>query len=71
METQRLEQETKLETLNRLAKGESGATLAQFYNVGKSTISDGKKKPRNHFKICVKTTQKMARRRRLLTRFLR
>ncbi|GFX84420.1 jerky-like protein [Trichonephila clavipes] len=32
--------ETKLEILNRLAKGESGASLAQFYNVGKSTISD-------------------------------
>ncbi|PRD35589.1 UNVERIFIED_CONTAM: Jerky-like protein [Trichonephila clavipes] len=35
--------ETKLEILNRLAKGDSGAALAQFYNVGKSTISDIKK----------------------------
>ncbi|GFW53055.1 hypothetical protein TNCV_131201 [Trichonephila clavipes] len=32
--------ETKLEILNRLAKKESGASLAQFYNVGKSTISE-------------------------------
>ncbi|GFW77019.1 jerky-like protein [Trichonephila clavipes] len=36
--------ESKLEILNRLAKGESGASLAQFYNVGKSTISDIKKR---------------------------
>ncbi|GFV94781.1 jerky-like protein [Trichonephila clavipes] len=35
--------ETKLEILNRLAKRESEASLAQFYNVGKSTISDIKK----------------------------
>ncbi|GFV40236.1 jerky-like protein [Trichonephila clavipes] len=38
-----LNMETKLEILNRLAKGESGASLAQFYNVEKSTISDIKK----------------------------
>ncbi|GFV13138.1 HTH psq-type domain-containing protein [Trichonephila clavipes] len=30
--------ETKLEILNRLAKGECGASLAPFYNVVKSTI---------------------------------
>ncbi|GFW04570.1 jerky-like protein [Trichonephila clavipes] len=30
--------ETELEILNHLEKGESGASLAQFYNVGKSTI---------------------------------
>ncbi|GFU06237.1 jerky-like protein [Trichonephila clavipes] len=34
--------ETKLEILNRLAKGESGVSLTQFYNAGKSTISDKK-----------------------------
>ncbi|GFW67046.1 jerky-like protein [Trichonephila clavipes] len=35
--------ETKLEILNRLAEEESGASPAQFYNVGKSAISDIKK----------------------------
>ncbi|GFX81501.1 jerky-like protein [Trichonephila clavipes] len=35
--------ETKLEILNCLTKGESGASLAQFRNVGKSTISEIKK----------------------------
>ncbi|GFX82245.1 HTH psq-type domain-containing protein [Trichonephila clavipes] len=35
--------ETKLEILNSLAKGESGTSLAQFYNNGKSTISNIKK----------------------------
>ncbi|GFX42474.1 jerky-like protein [Trichonephila clavipes] len=35
--------EAKLEILNHLVKRESGASLAQFYNVGKSTISDIKK----------------------------
>ncbi|GFX79360.1 jerky-like protein [Trichonephila clavipes] len=35
--------ETKLEIQNRLAKGESGASLVEFHNVGKSTISDIKK----------------------------
>ncbi|GFT50619.1 jerky-like protein [Trichonephila clavipes] len=34
---------TELEILNRLVKGESGASLARFYNAGKSTISDIKK----------------------------
>ncbi|GFS98787.1 hypothetical protein TNCV_753961 [Trichonephila clavipes] len=36
--------ETKLEILNRFAKGENGVSLAQFYNVRKSTISDTRKK---------------------------
>ncbi|GFV35504.1 jerky protein homolog-like [Trichonephila clavipes] len=35
--------ETKLEILKCLVKGESVASLAQFYNVGKSTVSDIKK----------------------------
>ncbi|GFX80717.1 jerky protein homolog-like [Trichonephila clavipes] len=35
--------EAKLEILNSLAKGESGSSLAPFYNVGKLTISDMKK----------------------------
>ncbi|GFV76064.1 jerky-like protein [Trichonephila clavipes] len=35
--------ETELEMLNRLAKEESEASPALFYNVGKSTISDIKK----------------------------
>ncbi|GFX81594.1 jerky-like protein [Trichonephila clavipes] len=50
--------ETKLEILNRLAKERRGASLTQLYNVQKSTISDIKK-PRNHFKFCIKTSQKM------------
>ncbi|GFT52944.1 jerky-like protein [Trichonephila clavipes] len=32
--------EKKFDILNRLATGESGARIAYFYNVGKSTISD-------------------------------
>ena len=36
--------EQKLEILNKLAKGESGASLARIYGVGKATISDIKKK---------------------------
>ena len=35
--------EQKLEILNKLAKGESGASLARIYGVGKATISDIKK----------------------------
>ncbi|GFW80100.1 jerky-like protein [Trichonephila clavipes] len=41
MEAQRLEHRDEI--LNRLAKGESGVSLAQFYNVGKSGISEIKK----------------------------
>ncbi|GFT31119.1 hypothetical protein TNCV_3428781 [Trichonephila clavipes] len=33
-----LNTETKLEILNRVMKGECGASLAKFYNVGKLTI---------------------------------
>lgn len=36
--------ETKLEILNRLAKGECSSTLAKIYDIGKATISDIKKK---------------------------
>lgn len=36
--------EKKIEILNRLEKGETGASLAKFYNVGKATISDIKNK---------------------------
>jgi hypothetical protein len=36
--------ETKLEILKKLSKGESGASLAKFYGVGTSTISDIKAK---------------------------
>ncbi|GFX79532.1 jerky protein homolog-like [Trichonephila clavipes] len=46
--------ETMLEILNRLSKGETGASLAQFYNVEKLAISKIKK-PRNPFKSRVKT----------------
>ncbi|PRD22584.1 UNVERIFIED_CONTAM: hypothetical protein NCL1_48750 [Trichonephila clavipes] len=35
--------ETKLEILNCFEQEESGVSVAQFYNVGKSTISDIKK----------------------------
>lgn len=36
--------ETKVEIIERLDKGESGYFLARFYNVGKSTIADIKRK---------------------------
>lgn len=36
--------EKKIEILNRLEKGESGANLARFYGVGKATITDIKNK---------------------------
>ena len=36
--------ETKLKILNHIEKGESGYSLAREYNVGKSSISDIKKK---------------------------
>ncbi|XP_060845567.1 jerky protein homolog-like [Rhopalosiphum padi] len=36
--------ETKIEIIEKLDKGESGSSLAQFYNVGKSTIGDIKRK---------------------------
>ncbi|PRD37703.1 UNVERIFIED_CONTAM: hypothetical protein NCL1_05222 [Trichonephila clavipes] len=39
--------QTKLEILNPLAKGESGESLAQFYNVVNSTILDIRKDPSN------------------------
>ncbi|CAG0883757.1 unnamed protein product, partial [Darwinula stevensoni] len=35
--------ETKLEIIDRLAKGESGSSLATLYNVGKATITDKQK----------------------------
>jgi hypothetical protein len=36
--------ETKIEIIEKLEKGESGSPLVQFYNVGKSTIGDIKRK---------------------------
>lgn len=39
--------ESKVEILNRLAKGESATPLAKVYNVGKSTITDIKNKKKD------------------------
>ncbi|XP_025413242.1 jerky protein homolog-like [Sipha flava] len=39
--------ETKIEIIEKLEKGESGSSLAQFYNVNKSTIGDIKRKKEN------------------------
>ncbi|KAK9744533.1 CENP-B N-terminal DNA-binding domain [Popillia japonica] len=39
--------ESKVEILNRLAKGESATSLAKFYHVGKSTITDIKNKKKD------------------------
>lgn len=36
--------ETKVKIIKKLDEGESGSSLAQFYNVGKSTIADIKRK---------------------------
>lgn len=50
--------ESKVEILNRLAKGESATSLAKFYDVGKSTITDIRNKKKEILRFASKLGSK-------------